>query len=509
MMRYTIGIDAGTTNIKAVLFDEDGNEVLVSSRENEVLEPTPGTSEQDMNLLWERVRECLYELSTFMNNKEIRASAVGICAQGEGVWLIDEEGRPVRNAVLWNDSRAADLVTSMDENTPELCRTYYETTGVRPLTGNQMVLLRWLNENEPETLHNAAHILFCKDWIRYRLTGTCGLELTDSVTSMIDTSTETTAADLLEQMGLGFCREKLTAVHRSDEIAGTVSETAAEETGLPAGIPVIYGAMDVSATVVGLGALAAGDTCVILGTTCACETVQHKKDCRFGAEGTRYERHPLEDLYLYLQPTLNGTPNIDWMCEQLAEGMPFSAIDALIETVPVGSNGVTWLPYLAGERSPFFHPFAKAEFFGISRSTSRADLIRAVYEGLSFSIRDCLPEHPEGTMFLAGGGAKSPVWAQMIADVTGMKVMTAEGSETGAKGAAIMAGKAAGIYADYPEAVRKTCRFSAVYEPRQTRTAQYDILFDLYRRIRQSHTQVWYDREQAYRTIRTIQENKQ
>lgn len=112
-------------------------------------------------------------------------------------------------------------------------------------------------------------------------------------------------------------------------------------------------------------------------------------------------------------------------------------------------------------------------------------------------------------MFLAGGGAKSPVWAQMIADVTGMKVMTAEGSETGAKGAAIMAGKAAGIYADYPEAVRKTCRFSAVYEPRQTRTAQYDILFDLYRRIRQSHTQVWYDREQAYRTIRTIQENKQ
>ena len=504
-MKYVIGIDCGTTNIKAVLFDENGNEVKLVSRENEVIENGPGLSEQDMDLLWQRVNECLQYMSAWLKEENITVSAIGICAQGEGVWLTDENGKPVRSALLWNDGRAADTIHEMEQKDPSLAALYHRTTGVRPLTGNQMVLLKWLNDHEPETLEKARHILFCKDWIRWNLTGTYGLDLTDSTTSMIDTNDETTAFALLEKLGLSHLKDKIDSVHRSDEFAGTVSKEAAEITGLCEGIPVIYGALDVSATVVGLGALHAGDTCVILGTTSACQAVMHKADCAFGTEGTRYERHPLNDLYLYLQPTLNGTPNIDWMSEQLAERMTFDAIDALLETVPVGSNGVTWLPYLAGERSPFYHPYARAEFFGISRSTTKADMIRAIYEGVSFSIRDCLPEKRQGTMYLAGGGSKSPVWAQMIADVTGMTVMTAAGSETGAKGAAMMAAKAAGIYTDYQEAAKKACRFRARYEPRPENTKKYDILFDLYRSIRRANMQVWNEREEAYRAVRKLE----
>ena len=259
----------------------------------------------------------------------------------------------------------------------------------------------------------------------------------------------------------------------------------------------------------GLGAIHEKDACVILGTTCASEIVMSKEACDFGSENSRYEKHPLGDLYVELQPTLNGTPNIDWMMEHIAKTRDFNEIDQIVDKVPVGCGGVVYHPYIsvAGERAPFYHPYARASFFGISQVTTRDHLVRAVYEGISLSIRDCLSNvDKSGTLYLAGGGAKSRVWAQMIADVVGMRVMIPCGKELGAKGVALMAGVALGLYKDYDEAVQRACTFQQVYEPKPLNVRKYDLLYELYKRVRIHNQEIWNYRHQMNKKMQSIKE---
>ncbi|MEG2146018.1 MAG: FGGY-family carbohydrate kinase, partial [Lachnospiraceae bacterium] len=277
------------------------------------------------------------------------------------------------------------------------------------------------------------------------------------------------------------------------------------------GLPVIAGALDTSATAVGLGAIHEKDVCVILGTTCASEIVMNKNDCEFGSPNSRFERHPLGDLYVSLQPTLNGTPNIDWVLEQIANTRDYNEIDRIVDSVPVGCGGVVYHPYIsvAGERAPFFHPYARASFFGLSQVTKKETLIRAVYEGISLSIRDCLYNvDKSGKIFLAGGGAKSPIWAQMIADVVGMQVMISGGNELGAKGVALMVGVQQGIYEDYEEAVAKACTFKQIFIPNKGRKQKYDLLYELYKNIRQQSGELWNYRHQMNKKMRQISEEE-
>lgn len=508
-MKYVLGIDVGTSNVKAVIFDESGKEICVRSSESHTFNGRGNTVEQDMNEVWENVKFCLKGVmdSGAVGKDEI--IGIGVTGQGEGCWLIDKEGNPVQNAILWCDGRAVEEVERITKERPEIGELYFTTTGTPPLLGNQMILLRWMKQNRKEVLDKADKLIFCKDWIRFKLTGRIGADLTDSITSLVDVQTERISDELLKAMEVEEYREYLPDPMRSDEVAGTILDDLAEEVGLAKGTPVIYGALDTSATAVGLGAIHEKEGCVILGTTCAGEIVMKKEDCNFGAPNTRYERHPLGELYVELQPTLNGTPNIDWMLENIAKTKDFNEIDRIVDSVPVGCGGVVYLPYIsvAGERAPFFHPYARAEFFGISQVTTRECLIRAVYEGISLSIRDCLADvDPSGTIFLAGGGAKSPVWAQMIADVMGMKVMIPTGKELGAKGVAMMVGVSQGLYKDYDEAIEKACTFSHVYEPNPARTEKYKLLYELYKNLRLANTELWHYRHQMNKKINAIPE---
>lgn len=509
-MKYVLGVDAGTSNVKAVIFDEAGNEVCVRSRESHTISGEGNTVEQDMDEVWENVKLCLKGVMDSGAAAKEDIIGIGVTGQGEGCWLIDKEGKPVQRAILWCDGRAVDEVERVTKEHPEIGEYYYKTTGCQPLLGNQMMLLRWMKQNRKEVLDRADKLLFCKDWIRYKLIGEIGADLTDSITSLVDVQTEKISDELLRKMGVDEYQDYIPDPRRSDEVAGVIRAELAEEVGLLAGTPVIYGALDTSATAVGLGAIHEKEACVILGTTCAGEIVMKKEDCNFGASNTRYERHPLGQLYVELQPTLNGTPNIDWMLEHIAGTKDFNEIDRIIESVPVGCGGVVYLPYIsvAGERSPFFHPYARAEFFGISQETTRDCLIRAVYEGISLSIRDCLYNvDRSGTIFLAGGGAKSPVWAQMIADVMGMKVMIPSGKELGAKGVAMMVGVSQGLYRDYDEAIGKACTFSQTYEPNKARAEKYALLYELYRNLRLSNTELWNYRHQMNKKLHAISED--
>lgn len=509
-MDYIMGIDVGTSNVKAVLFDEKGTEIQVASRVSETINDGGNNEEQDMTLVWEKVKACITEL---MDSKVVAAEdikGIGVTGQGEGCWLIDKEGKPLQNAILWCDGRAVAEVHKITEEHPEIGKFYHRTTGTPPLLGNQMMLLRWMKSHRKDVLDKGYKILFCKDWIRYNLTGKIGTEITDSFTSLIDAQTGKIAEDLMKELDIFEYRDYLPDPVDSDEVVGTILNSVAEETGLAKGTPVVAGALDTSATAIGLGAIHEKDACVILGTTCASEMVMRKEDCDFGAENSRYEKHPIKELYVELQPTLNGTPNIDWMLQNISNTKDFSEIDKMVESVPVGCGGVVYHPYIsvAGERAPFYHPYARASFFGISQVTTREQLIRAVYEGLSLSIRDCLQNvDKHATLYLAGGGAKSPVWAQMIADVMGMKVMIPAGKELGAKGVALIAGVKLGIYRSYEEAVEKACVFKQTYEPNLKRTEKYDLLYELFRQVRIHNQQIWDYRHQMNKKIQAIKED--
>ncbi|MGL4608046.1 MAG: FGGY-family carbohydrate kinase [Eubacteriaceae bacterium] len=504
-MKFIIGIDAGTSNVKAVLFDLEGKERRVESLENEPIYIGDTDVEQNMNILWEKVALCIRMLLENGPAAPEDIIGIGVTGQGEGCWLMDENGEPVQDALLWCDGRASDEVKKVTEEFPELGEMIYKTTGTPALTGTQLMLLKWMKENRKEVLDKASTIFFCKDWVRYKLTGKINGEFTDSSTSLIDVEAGTVAKEMFEKLGLedyiSYIPEQVT----SDTVVGTVAPEVAKALGLNLETPVVAGAIDVIAAAVGIGAVEDKDICVILGTTCANEIFRKKIECHFGEEGTRYEKHAVGDLYVNLLPTMNGTPNIDWALENIAQTKDFKEIDHMINKVPAGCGGVVYHPYIsaAGERAPFYHPFAKANFFGVNMGTTRAHLVRAVYEGITMSIKDCLQDADRSSkIFIAGGGAKSSIWAQMISDVTGMDVVVSAGNEFGAKGAAMIAGVAVGAYESYEDAAEKTCKFERIFRPIPQHVALYDALYELYREIRIANEPLWNKRAEILKKFK-------
>ncbi len=504
-MKYIIGIDAGTSNVKSVLFDLEGKEVLVESVENEPIHIGDSDIEQNMTILWDKVN---LSIKMLMENGPAKGEdilGIGLTGQGEGCWLIDKDGKPVQDALLWCDGRASAQIEKLQKEDPELVKEIHKTTGTPALTGTQLMLLKWMKENRKEVLDRAETMFFCKDWVRYKLTGKINGDFSDTSTSLIDVKNGVVAEELLTKLGLEDYIKLIPEQVTSNTIVGTVLPELAEAYGLPKDTPVIAGAIDVFAAAVGIGAVKDKDICVILGTTCANEIFMKRSDCEFGKEGTRYEKHAVGDLFASLMPTMNGTPNIEWVLENISKTKDYKEIDRLVEAVPAGSGGVIYHPYIsaAGERAPFYHPYAKANFFGINSRTTREVLIRAVYEGISFSIKDCLQGvDRNGTIFIAGGGAKSPMWAQMISDVTGMEVTASIGNEFGAKGAAMMVGIATGAYKDYEDAVAKSCKFERIYRPIPAHTKLYDAMYDLYKDIRIANEDLWYKRENILKEFR-------
>ena len=504
-MKYIIGIDAGTSKVRAVLFNRDGKELLAESLDNESIYVGDANVEQNMDILWEKVGLCIRML---LGNGPAVADdiiGIGVTGQGEGCWLMDEKGEPVQNAILWCDSRASKEVTFVTETEPELGELIFSTTGTPIMAGTQLMLLKWMMINRKEVLNQARTIFFCKDWIRYKLTGIINGEYTDTSTSLLDLRTGEIAVAMLEKLGLGDYASYIPEQVTSNTIVGTVQPEVARTLGLNAETPVVAGAIDVIAAAVGIGAVKDKDICVILGTTCATAIVRKKTDCVFGEPGTRFEKHAVGDLYVNLVPTMNGTPNIDWVLENIAMTKEFSEIDGMINAVPVGCDGVIYHPYIStsGERAPFHDPNAKANFFGLSALTSRAHMVRAVYEGVTFSIKDCLQDLDSSSkIFIAGGGAKSEIWPQMISDVTGMEVVVSIGNEFGAKGAAIMAGIAIGIYENYEEAAKKTCGFKHIFKPNPKHFEYYGAIYELYRDIRIANQALWCKRREILKKFK-------
>jgi len=508
---YLLGIDVGTSAIKCVLFDLSFREIAISHRTPEIIRTNPGWSEISMEGLWTEISSAIREVVASPALLDGAITSVGIAGTACGAWLLDGDFQPVRNGLLWNDGRAADILGRwlVDGTLDEI----FKLSGNAIFPGYTLPLLCWLLENEPVSLEKTRVNLFCKDWIRYKLTGQIAVEHSDLGYMPYDIQRGDYSDELLKVCGLSSIRRLFPEIMPSDAIAGVVQPDAARETGLTAGIPVVAGLVDVAATTLGSGAYMPGQACSIVGTSFMNNLVSDRPS--FEPFGIGVQTRSVNTVWIRSMVNTSGTINLQWFLDQfcLSEQQSAQASGENIYLwaenqaagIPIGSGGILYHPYLntTGVISPFVNPTARAQFFGISVEHTRFHLLRAIYEGTALSMLDCYAHFPVNVeeLYISGGGARSPFWCQMFSDCTGKNILVPTGSELGARGVAILAGVASGLYPDLPTAMQSVIHVETEYHPNPAAAAKYFLLYELYKSIYQHLTEDWWARHRMLREL--------
>ena len=498
LSEVVVGVDVGTTLIKAAAFDQVGQVVALVQAATVCETPRPGWVEVKMEGLWRQVAAVLRELARRLGGgRPIRA--IGISAFMGGAWLLDRDGSPVRNAIPWHDARAVTVLDDLQEG--GLLERSFAISCNALTPGFALVVLRWLREHEPAALERARTLLFAKDWIRFRLTGEVATDGSDASHAPGDARQRTFSQRLMEEWGLGELNGLLPPVLRSGEVAGRVIEAAAGDSGMPAGTPVVTGLADVSAALVGGGVVAPGQAGTILGSACLNSVVTERPVWDPTGVGLSFLIPP--DRWTRTMPNQTGTLALDWFRRNFdADGPDAGALDAAVAEVPRGARGVLFHPYLngTGMLAPVYEPRARGRLSGLGLEHTRWDILRAIYEGLAFAVADCIELLPafEEPITLLGGGAHSVAWRRIAADVTGRAFALASVAEPGALGVALLAGTAAGWWSGPDEAVAACCTRGAPVLPDPDAHAEYRPLLDRYRRLRRDLI----EDQQAQRTER-------
>lgn len=483
-----IGVDVGTTAIKAAAFTEQGQRVCVARHDVAVLRSHEGWSELPMEAVWGAVRACLTAVIADIDPKAVRS--IGVCGQGDGLWMLDADKKPVRNAILWNDARAGSLVKRwVEDGTSDLISRYCRTA-IWP--GASGAALRWVQDNEPQAFNRIAHIVHAKDWIVWKLTGTIGTDFSDASIPFLDLETERYAPEVFEALGLPDLTEMLPEPEPSTSLAGALTA----DLGLPS-IPVARGSSDVVSMMTGLGISAPGALCLILGTTAVLTHVIAPRPFDEPPLGATLH-HPFTGDWIRGLAPQSGASAFDWFAALHPKsfggedaGEVAEKINAAAGTVPPGSNGVLFLPFLTGERAPFVAPDAAASFHGMRAETTKADLARAVMEGTALSLRHCLLAEqlaPPKRVVLTGGGARNALWCQIVADVLGLRILADPSEDHGMWGAALMGGAAAGVLD--PLRITRDDAFE-VYEPNTEARDTYDRLYETYLKAIEASHAIW------------------
>lgn len=453
-------IDAGTTLIKSVLFDDRGNELLVASRATFVLSPIDGISEQDMNEVWQSIVETCKEILT---QTKLSIDAISVTAQGDGAWMIDDSGRPVRNAVLWNDGRASAEIDHWEKN--GLLDEAFKINGSLTSLGLPNAIIKWFSTNEPQVLEKTSSVLTCGSWIYFKLTGVIGQHISEASAPWIDIADGSISEELIELYGLAAFAEKIPPVLVDSQ--SPLSEQASSELGIASQIPVVMSPYDILATATGSGALEEGDAFVILGTTTCPGILVRSVDLTGDAAGLNLLTG-VSNSYLRALPTLTGTSALTWAMESLH----YSSVEEIgqaASTAKPGAGGVILLPYFsgAGERAPFLDSRARASLHGITSNTTREEIARSVYEALAHVIRECLEmtKSPIKQLALSGGGARSDFWCQLIADIVGVPTSRTSDTQVGAKGALMYASVSIGKFPSLVEASKSLVSQSDSFKP--------------------------------------------
>ncbi|MER7044598.1 FGGY-family carbohydrate kinase [Streptomyces jumonjinensis] len=427
-MATYIGIDAGTSMVKAAAFDERGRPLGVESRPVS-LSLHGGHAEQDMEEVYGAVEEVLTSLTAVLDDP---VELIGLTGQGDGVWLVDDQGRPVRAAISWMDGRAHELVDEWQSS--GVVDSVFRRSGSAMFPGCPGPVLAWLDRHEPAALDAASAAVYCKDMVFQRLTGIRATDVSDASMPFLDPRTRAYADEVLLTLGLSHRRRLLPPI--SDPVAvGELPES---------GTRIANGPYDLPACALGAGVTAPGDGLLIVGTCLAALVAVDELDLAGEAAGLHISTDR-PGHWLRAMPAMVGTAALDWVLN--TTGVAHTEVNGLLEATPPGAHGVRVLPYFAssGERAPFVEPRLRAELSGVSLESTKADLIRATCEGIGFAARHCLEAAGlTGSLAICGGGTRSPAWMRLFADVLGRPLRIVEG-EVGARGAVLAAAERFGV----------------------------------------------------------------
>lgn len=493
MKEVIIGVDGGTTAVKAVAFDLDG-EIVASHHEGVPVEyGSHGEAEQDMNAIWEAVATCLRSVSESVS--EMKIVGIGLTGQGDGVWLVDEQGEPVRKAANWLDGRSADRVDAWqaDGRSEKLL----ELTGTPAFGGFFPVLYEELREAEPETIARAATQLYCKDWIRFKLTGERLTDYTEASRTFLDVNTaEGYDLSVPETLRIGDAAKLLPEIRHADGEPAHVTAEAEAETGIPQGTPVGIGMIDVAVTGMGLGTVEDGETWLILGTTGFVGTLLPSAADRKSKESSILATGIGTQVLEFMAP-MTGTPNLNWIREILhVEDLTWDEIEEAAKKSTVGSGGIIYLPYASpgGERAPFLDLNASASWQGMSLTSTREDILRSVYEGVALSLVECIRMlEVERDLVVSGGGFRSDFLCQLLADISDLNVVRQDAPEAGARGAAVLGLVSAGRCDTLKEAAHALGATTETFTPNRDNHEKYQKVMDLFLRTREAIQPLWKD----------------
>ncbi len=480
--KYLLGIDNGSTVSKAALFDLKGQEVAVANSAAETEYPHPGWTERDMEKLWQSTATAIRAVLASSGVKPEEIAGIGNTGHGNGIYLLDKQGKPLRNGIQSMDSRATDVVASWAQSNLHAQVFPYTIQAFWPAQPN--ALLVWLKKNEPQNYERIGAILMVKDYIKYRLTSEITVDFTDmSATSMMDVRNKDYSRELLVLYDLQEVYDALPALKQSTEVAGQVTRAAAEETGLALGTPVVGGLFDVDASAIGSGVIHANQACLVMGSWSINEVITEEPIVDPSLFMTTIFARP--ELFLTIEGSATSATNLEWFVNQCCGDERVEAKRRGISVYDVCNEEVASIP--AGENNIIFHPFlygsnvqatARAGFYGLAGWHTRAHLLRALYEGVVFGHLSHLEKLRNAganidSVRLAGGGSRSKVWSQMFADTIQVPMEVTGGNELGALGAALSAGIGTGIYSDYQEAVQEAVSIVRVHEPDPATTPIY------------------------------------
>ncbi len=478
-MRILLGIDYGTGGCKVTALGEDGTFAGEASEEYVTYHDHPGWSEQEPGDWWAALCKALKKLS----EKGVDLRQVAACAldgSTHNAVLLDGASRPVRRTIMWTDQRATAECDALKEAFGE---RVFSTCYQMPAPTWTLPQMMWLKAHEPEVLAKTEHVLFVKDYVRYLLTGEAATDRIEAQgTLFFDMKRGDWDGELVEMAGLSL--GKLPGFIAPTDVAGHVTAEAARDTGLPEGTPVVCGSSDSAVEDYGAGAVEPGDLIIKLATAgnvnaMTAEAHPHPKTLTYS--------HIVPGMWYSVSATNAAALCMRWMRDAFFGGGSYSMMDAEAQASALGANGVMFHPYLQGERCPYWDADLRASFTGVSILSTRGDFCRALMEGVAFSLRDCyrtLEEMalPVKRIFLIGGGARSRLWSEIVANVFDCTVAVPTPGDA-SFGACLLAGTGIGAFPGVKEAVAKCLRIDRTIAPDPGAAAEYRKLFGRYREI--------------------------
>ena len=484
-MKYLMGIDLGTSSVKTIVMDYSGTIIAIASEEYPINTPMKGYAEQHPEIWWEATVKTIQRVLQKPNVDKHLIKSIGLSGQMHGMVLIDKTGSVIRPAIIWCDQRSKSQV---DELYNKIGKDELGQLTLNPIaTGFQTASLMWIKENEPEIYERTYKVILPKDYIRLKLTGEIYTDITDaSSTLAFNTSKKEWATNLIKNIGLDI--EKYPKCGAPTDIAGSVTENASRQTGLMQGTTVVYGGGDQPMQAVGNGIVTPGTISSTIGT---------------GGQIFTPINEPIYDKLLRTHTfcnAVNGTWNImgaslcaglslRWFSENVIKDSDFKKIDCEAMKLLPGCEGLLFLPYLTGERTPHMDPNARGVFFGLSLRHSYVHMARAIMEGVVFALKDSLEIFGSlgikaDRIIASGGGTKSKLWLQIQSDIFGREVYTTKTTEQACVGAAIVAGVGCGIYSDVQEACNIVVRLNEdITLPSKENSSAYEHYYSIYKEL--------------------------